>query len=491
MIRLSASGFYDLFRPTKCPGRVYLRYKGEPEAPPGPYDEVTRKLGQRHEEAHLQKFAKFVDISTGAVENREIRTREEIGKKSPVLYHSLLRTKYRLGSKEVEIIGEPDFTIFDENGYVIRDSKISRNITEKEHPEILRQLEIYGWLYYQMFRIPPVRLEVHSGKNEIVPITYDNGAMALSVLHELLKIKELAAEAYNPVGWTKCGGCPFNYRCWTAAEKELDVALLPGVDQGLAIALHQEGTKNVHDLLAVFDERSLAEFKRPWGDKTQRVGKKAESIIRIAHCFANGKEILLQPPDIPGFPNYVMFDLEGMPPYLDELDKIYLWGLQVYGEEKGRYTPAVAGFGEKGDEEGWNGFLKNAEGILKQYPDIRFIHWHHYERVRIDMYVERYGDPKGVAAHVRKNLLDLLPICQDSIALPLPSYSLKVVEKYAGFQRTQDEYGGDWAMAKYIEATELEDAEARDEVMDEILKYNEEDLAATWHVLQWLKSKRK
>jgi predicted RecB family nuclease len=75
--------------------------------------------------------------------------------------------------------------------------------------------------------------------------------------------------------------------------------------------------------------------------------------------------------------------------------------------------------------------------------------------------------------------------------LPLPSYSLKVVEKYAGFQRTQDEYGGDWAMAKYIEATELEDAEARDEVMDEILKYNEEDLAATWHVLQWLKSKRK
>jgi predicted RecB family nuclease len=45
-------------------------------------------------------------------------------------------------------------------------------------------------------------------------------------------------------------------------------------------------------------------------------------------------------------------------------------------------------------------------------------------------------------------------------------------------------------MAKYIEATELEDAVARDEVMDEILKYNEEDLAATWHVLQWLKSKR-
>jgi hypothetical protein len=34
-------------------------------------------------------------------------------------------------------------------------------------------------------------------------------------------------------------------------------------------------------------------------------------------------------------PNYVMFDLEGMPPQLDELEKIYLWGMQVFGERPG------------------------------------------------------------------------------------------------------------------------------------------------------------
>jgi len=41
-------------------------------------------------------------------------------------------------------------------------------------------------------------------------------------------------------------------------------------------------------------------------------------------------------------------------------------------------------------------------------------------------------------------------------------------------------------MAQYIEATETEDNKIRQTVMADILKYNEEDLVATWAVLCWL-----
>ena len=105
------------------------------------------------------------------------------------------------------------------------------------------------------------------------------------------------------------------------------------------------------------------------------------------------------------------------------------------------------------------------------------------------MYVKRYGDPNGVAARVFGNLLDLLPVTKNAIVLPLPSYSLKVVEEYVGFERTQDEYGGSWAMAKFILATETDDETERNALMAEILKYNEEDLAATWAVFEWLRKK--
>jgi uncharacterized protein len=188
--------------------------------------------------------------------------------------------------------------------------------------------------------------------------------------------------------------------------------------------------------------------------------------------------------------NYVMFDLEGLPPQLDELDKIYLWGAQVFGTDPSEFLPAVAPFGPKGDEKGWKRFLSNAATIFDKYGDILFVHWHHYERTKLDTYVKRYGDPNGVAARIRSNLLDLLPITRKSIALPLPSYSLKVVEKYIGFKRSLDEYGGNWAMAQYIEAVETGDDAKRQAIMDKILTYNKEDLEATWAVFEWLVSKR-
>ena len=44
-------------------------------------------------------------------------------------------------------------------------------------------------------------------------------------------------------------------------------------------------------------------------------------------------------------------------------------------------------------------------------------------------------------------------------------------------------------MAMFIEAVETRDESKRKQLMGEILKYNEEDLGATWAVFQWLRSK--
>ncbi len=488
-MQLTASDFYTYQRPSKCDLRVYLRHRGEKESPPGPYDEVIRRLGQLHEKAHLATFPEFADLSSGILEERIQKTKEEVKKGASVIYQAVLKANTELNGVKCEILGEPDFLLKEPGQYVIRDSKISRRITGKDHPEIFNQLQIYGWLYEQTFSKPPARLEVHSGTGEIVPIPYDGGSEALTLLREILMLKQLGSEPYSPVGWTKCGSCGFHERCWPKAEMNQDAALVNGVDQGLAIALRREGINTVDQFLARFSETSLAEFQRPWGKGSQRVGKRAPSILRMARSMATKKELIIQTPEIPKQPNYVMFDLEGLPPQIDELEKIYLWGLQVYGERPSSYNAATAGFGVDGDRQGWEAFLAASKAILEEYGDLCFVHWHHYERVRLDMYIERFGDVEGIAGRVRSNLLDLLPITQSSIALPLPSYSLKVVEQYVGFKRTQDEYGGQWAMAKYIEATETKDEEQRRKVMDQILLYNKEDLAATWAVLLWLLAK--
>jgi predicted RecB family nuclease len=324
---------------------------------------------------------------------------------------------------------------------------------------------------------------------EMVTIPYDGSASALAALERLLAVKRQQHETYEPVGWSKCGPCGYGKRCWNRAEQNSDVALLPDVDQSLARTLNAMGVRTQKQLLGAFDIVSLSELKRPFGNREQRVGKKAERILHFAEAMGRGEERILATPAIPQIPNYAMFDLEGMPPHLDELDNIYLWGVQVFGEKPSGFMAAVSGVGVDGDKAGWLAFLENAKRIFQLYGDIPFVHWASYEKTYVSRYIQRHGDVGGVAARVMANLLDLLRVAEKSIVLPLPSFSLKVVEQHAGYKRKNAEFGGQWAMAMFIEATETSGEAKRKQLMDEILAYNEEDLEATWTVFEWLRSR--
>ena len=466
-----------------------MRHRREEESAPGPYDQVLRRLGLRHEKEHLGTLGEFADLSAPSLHEQVEKTAVAVAKKVSILYQPAFLANTVLGGTELEIVGVPDFLILDGDGYLIRDSKMARRIDEENHPEILLQLQLYGWLFEKSCGVAPKRLQVLSGRGEIVAVHYDGGKSALQELERLLVLKQLTAEPYEPVGWSKCLGCGFTDRCWVKADENCDVALVYRVDQSLARTLHSQGVRSRKDLLGKFDAANLSELKRPYGNREQRVGKTAEKILRFADAMERKQETVLAVPAIPSHENYVMFDLEGMPPHLDELDKIYLWGTQVYGEKPSDFMFALSGFGADGDKECWLGFLANARQIFETYGDIPFVHWAPYEQTYLRRYVERFGDTDGVAARVQANLLDLLRVTRDSVVLPLPSFSLKVVEDYVGFERKEGEYGGAWAMATFIEATETSDEGKRKELMDKILAYNKEDLEATWAVFQWLRSR--
>jgi predicted RecB family nuclease len=486
-MRLSASEPYRLFKPSNCELRLYLHHKGVEEAKPGPFSEVIRRLGERHEKLHLATFDKVLDLSAGTFQERRAATLEAIRRRSPVIYQALFGITASLAGRECEIVGAPDFLIESDGAYIVRDAKLARRI-DQGHPEILWQLRFYGWLYGQAVGQSVARLEVYNGAGEIVVLEPVASEDVRQELIRYVRVIEAAEPPFAPVGWSKCGSCGYHDRCWTAAEAIHDVALVPRVDQGLVRALRESGVVSYDDLLVQFDEQRLTAFDRGHGGRRRKVGAAAKPILRSAQALTSGIEVVTQAPAVPQARNYAMFDLEGLPPQLDELEKIYLWGIQVYGAEPSEYLGATAGFGPDGDREGWQSFLGNARRVLDNYGSIPFVHWHQYERVKLDLYIARYGDPDGTANAIRRNLFDLLPATQKAVALPLPSYSLKVVEGYVGFERSQSDYGGEWAMARYIEATETSDENLRQSLLSDITEYNREDLAATWAVLCWLQN---
>lgn len=487
-MRVNASLIHSYLRPSQCDLRIYLLAKGEQPAPPGPYDEVLVRLGRRHEAAHLAGLGPYMDLSQGSLAERAERTQAAIGLGERVLYQPVFMHATQLAGQDVQIVGVPDFLVREGREYVIRDAKLALHADEDSHPEILRQLELYHWLYERCTGRPPKGLQVVTGDSSVVDAAYDSGQAALGLLDSLVQTMRSSVEPYSPVGWSKCLGCGFRERCWQEAKRSDDVAMVYGVDQGLAVALHEEGTTTITQLVDRFDADSLSSFQRPWGKRRQRVGRQAGHILLQAQSMLEGKEILLAPPSLPPGDSFGMFDLEGLPPQFDELDKVYLWGTQVFGARPGGYQAALAHFGIDGDRQGWSRFLDQAQAIFEAYGDIPFVHWHHYETTKLRGYIGRYGDPNGVAGRVMQNCVDLLPITREAIVLPDPSYSLKVVEQRVGYKRKLEEYGGDWSIARYIEAVETDDESQRDRIIQEIMDYNREDLEATWAVFQWLRN---
>ncbi len=491
-MRITSSDIYTYYNPSLCELRLFLDAQGrEEKSPRSAFEEVIIRMGVAHERQHLETLDNVIDLGDGAMDERLVRTADEIDAGDRIIYQSVLKTDIEIGGARWEILGIPDFLIPDgEGSHIIRDSKIARRIGGDDHPEITLQLGVYGWLFRQSIGREPSALQVHSGSGEVVDVPYIGDADVLGLLERLAAIKTADSEPYSPPGWSKCSHCCFKHYCWPRAEEARSVALVPSVDQGMVLALRAQGVITMDDLLANFNEEQLAELQRPWGSSMRRVGDSgAAGALREAKALTTGQEIMIAPPELPDSDNWVAFDLEGLPPQLDELDKVYLWGMQVFGTKPGEFQAAVAGFGENGDREGWEDFLAKSKAIFDEYGDLPFVHWAPYEKSKIKTYIERYGDVDGIAARVRDNLLDLLPVTKKSIALPLPSYSLKVIEKYVRFERTQDEFGGDWSIAKYIEAVETEDEDQRNTLMDGILYYNREDLEATWAVLGWLSGK--
>jgi predicted RecB family nuclease len=485
--RLRATDFFSLHRPSECRLRVWLRQQGADEAPPGPYAEVLMKLGAEHERRHLARFPGHLDLGALPIAKRAERTREAVAAGERVIYQGALRAETTLAGTPVEVVGVPDFLLPARAGYAVRDSKLARRIGGGRNRAVDLQLETYGWLYEETFGRPPVALQVHNGAGEIIDIPYEGGAEALATLAEILAARLAATEPHEPVAWGKCSGCGFFERCWPRATERRSVGLLPWAGAAITAELERRGTETLDQLLDRYDERSLAEVERPWGARRRKIGDEAGRLLASAQALVEARPIVLKPPAIPEHPSYVMFDLEGLPGQLDELEKIYLWGMQVFGERPAAFRAATAGFGREGDREGWERFLSEAEAIFAEHGEIPFVHWASYERQKIDLYVSRFRDRDGIAARVKRNLLDLLPITYESLALPLSSYGLKQVERLAGFERTLEESGGEWSMARYIEAIETADGALRAEIMDEILAYNREDLEATWAVMEWLR----
>ena len=218
-MRFKATDVFDYYKPSPCARRVSYIARGiEQEQRDDPFMDLLVRLGHEHEARHLAAFPGILDLSIfqDRPDERERRTLTAIAKGAPAIYQARFWQTVVLDGNPVELIGEPDFLIRSgAGGYRVRDSKLARAVLEKRHAGIPLQLQIYGYLYELATGSPPACLEIHTGGGGIVPVPYDGAAAVLETLRGHVRMRAAEPGIYEPVGWTKCGGCGYETRCRT------------------------------------------------------------------------------------------------------------------------------------------------------------------------------------------------------------------------------------------------------------------------------------
>jgi len=479
--------FHNLYQPFKCNKRVWLK-ANHPELADDDSDFrnllVTR--GNLLEESHLSSFNDWYRPSYTNLRDGYRATMDLIKNHAPVIYQGVLI------DQKNNLLGIPDFLILDQSGtYKLRESKLAVDLPA--HPEIFLQLGIYRIIAKEALGYEP-DLEILCGNGQIVSeLSVSDKEEVFSAI-EFYKSLQNGNEPEEPVGWSKCQQCVFRGYCWDGAIERRCVATVPSVDQGAAKKFWDIGVKT-YDHLYEFSDELLVNIERPWGNRLQRIGAtRARKIkLEVQSLITQQMKVIsrpfLPPGYSPGKRPVIMFDIEN-----DVFDpelgvKVYLWGCLLITDE-GIQEPALilADKGIEGDRDGWFSFLEYADRIFVKYGNIPFIHYSSHEQTWVKKYIERYGDPEGIASRVLDNLWDMYPAITRSIVLPVPSYGLKNVEKVAGFTRSQDEYGGLWSIImydQYLNAVTQEDA---DLIIEKIMIYNYEDILASYKVYEWLES---
>lgn len=181
----------------------------------------------------------------------------------------------------------------------------------------------------------------------------------------------------------------------------------------------------------------------------------------------------------------VMFDLEGDPFWEPQRDLTFLFGL-LHAESGGwRYEPVWA----HSPSEERTAFQRVADVVsdrLARFPDMHVYHYSPAEPGALVRLMAEHATRELAVDDLlrRKVLVDLLAVVRQGLRVGGDSYSLKLIERLAGFTRIAAMGSGSDAVLAYERYRTTGDPGE----LEGIARYNEEDVQATLALRDWLVS---
>lgn len=456
----------DFYRYLQCPHWPYWERFGDPSErrPLTEFEEQRLADGLDHEERIVRtQYGAFEAVSTVSPGDGAAKTIELMRAGVPTIYQGWLANGEWHGRPDILERHEGE-SAFGNWYYVPVDVKRAHEL-KKEH---VFQLLFYCVLLDQVqhrFPAHPAIINSDGERLEADPDQYLAEFKEVAITLERI----IGGERPEPVYRKTCEDTsPWGKACFRLAKEHDDIALLFNVDMNKLGFLREQGIRTIYDA-ADMDPQSFA------GQAPGMTLRALQSIQRQARSLVDRCVIIKKPWTHITSGLEIHFDIESHP----MTDTDYLYGFWIKDEAGGRYQSFTAERPEN-EEKMWKEFLAWLPTLPEDYT---IYHYANYEVTRLEILGKRYGDTDNPALQrFQTRLVDLKEFARECVVYPLYFYSLKNICKFLGFSWTSEVQSGRASITAYESWLSTKDRK----ILDDITRYNCDDVRATAHLLHWL-----
>ena len=465
--KLTAEHFYKFFQ---CPHWIWydLYEDQEKKKSVPPLMQMIYEDGLRHEKEIIAS-RKFEEVDTALFKDLDeaFLATMELMKKGKNIYHGVLMNEHWVGIPDL-LESRKGKSKLGDHYYVVYDIKNSKEIKD-EHKF---QLVFYSLILERLQGVRPEEAYIINSEGEQKSFLIDE---FLDYFHLTRENIEKILDGQKPPPFLKsgCKKTPWYSLCLSDTEGCRDVSLIFRLSQTDQRRLYEIGVKTIDQLASAnIDE---LQFKlESWSyDKIVRFHNQAQSLVK-------NEMVVLKKSRFPEVKNEIYFDIESDP----TRGIFYLLGVLIK-DTSSKKEPEYKYFlaKDKGDEKRmWEEFCK----FIEDLKDFVIYHYAWYEKQTFDRLALTYGVNPVVAEKFRNNTIDLNRSVTDAVVMPLYFYTLKDVARYIGFQWQAADAGGAESVVWYNQWMEKGDQK----ILQKILDYNKDDVAATLVVKEVLEKQK-
>ncbi len=474
------------------------------QTPDDPHATLIQDKGIAHERAFLAtlkaRHARVVEIEADRSLRRAARLADQVDATLAAM-RAGVDIVYQATLRDGELIGHADFlrrvpgaSAFGDWHYEVLDTKLAR----RPQAKFLVQLAFYSRLLARVQGVEPVLTWVVTGdaaRTEHPFRVADARHYVDRQLHRYFaRIADPAAPS-TPEPCEACALCPWRERCegeWLAADHLSQVAGITSQQTG---RLEAAGITTMAALAGLapgtFVPKVGAQVvERLRSQAALQHQRKQDGVLRHALLPADPDARLgfhlLPAPDA----HDLYFDMEGDPLETDGLE--YLFGVAGRGLDPTRPNePVFRAFwahDRREEKRAFEAFVDLVTAHLAAHPGAHVYHYAPYERSALERLMCAHGTREAEVDRLFREhrLVDLYAVVRGAVRLSTPSYSIKQVERFYRGARDGEVVDAGQSIVWY-EAWKTTRAQ---HLLDDIERYNRDDVESTRGLHDWLRGLR-